>query len=49
LQRFPGGLSHADMQVLGKKHNVTKMVAFTQESFTKKASKDIDSYAENMI
>lgn len=49
LQRFPGGFSHPDMQVLGKKHNVTKMVAFTQESFTKKASKDIDCYAENMI
>ena len=49
LQRFPGGFSHPDMQAIGKKHNVTKMVTFAQESFTKKASKDIDSYAENMI
>lgn len=49
LQRFPGGFSHPDMQAIGKKHNVTKMVAFVQESFTKKASKDIDTYAENMI
>ena len=49
LQRFPGGFSHPDMQAIGKKHNVTKMVTFAQESFTKKASKDIDSYAENMV
>lgn len=49
LQRFPGGFAHPDMQAIGKKHNVTKMVAFAQESFTKKASKDIDTYAENMI
>ena len=49
LQRFPGGFAHPDMQAIGKKHNVTKMVTFAQESFTKKASKDIDSYAENMI
>lgn len=49
LQRFPGGFSHSDMQAIGKKHNVTKMVDFAQASFTKKASKDIDTYAENMI
>jgi len=49
LQRFPGGFAHPDMLAIGKKHNVTKMVAFAQQSFTKKASKDIDSYAENMI
>ena len=49
LQRFPGGFAHPDMQAIGKKHNVTKMVAFAQQSFTKKASKDIDSYTENMI
>jgi len=49
LQRFPGGFSHPDMQAIGKKHNVTKMVDFAQASFTKKASKDIDTYAENMI
>ena len=49
LQRFPSGFSHPDMQAIGKKHNVTKMVDFAQASFTKKASKDIDTYAENMI
>ena len=49
LQRFPGGFDNPEMQAVGKKHKVDKMVALAQASFTKKASKDIDSYAENMI
>lgn len=49
LRRFPGGFAHPDMQVISKKHNVAKIVTFAQKSFTKKASKDVDCYAENMI
>lgn len=49
LQRFPGGFDHPDMLKIGKTHKMDKMVALAQESFSKKASKDIETYTENMV
>ncbi len=49
LQRFPEGFSDPEMQAMGKKHGMERMVTMTTELFSKKALKDIDASAENMV
>ena len=49
LRRFPGGFADPEMQAIGKKHAMGKMVTMAEELFSKKALKDIDASAENMI
>ena len=34
LNRYPGGFNHEEMQVLGKKHKMAKMVELTQDVFS---------------
>jgi hypothetical protein len=50
LQRYPGGFDNSEiMAIRKKKHNVDKMVAFTQEHFTKESFKFPDQIVENMV
>lgn len=49
LQQYPRGFASPEMLAVGKKHNVPKMISLSQEVFAKKAFKDIDTLAENMI
>ena len=49
LRRFPAGFADPEMQAIGKKHAMGKMVTMAEELFSKKALKDIDASAENMI
>lgn len=36
MQKYPGGFEHEDMQQIGKKHNVAKLVDFAQNALAKK-------------
>jgi hypothetical protein len=49
MQRYPGGFSHPDMQAIGKKHRVDKMVALAQEEFAKGKFKNPETMAEAMV
>jgi len=49
LQQYPRGFGSPEMLAVGKKHNMAKMIELSQEVFAKKAFKDIDTLAENMI
>ena len=49
LQKYPEGFSNPEMQALGKKHKVEKMVSLSQESFAKANFKDNHEVAESMI
>ena len=49
LRRFPEGFLDPEMQAIGKKHAMNKMVGMAQELFSKDALQDIDASAENMI
>lgn len=35
MQKYPGGFEHEDMQKIGKKHNVPKLVEFAQTALAK--------------
>ena len=37
MQKYPGGFGHEDMQKVGKRHNVDKLVDFAQTALAKKA------------
>ena len=50
LHRYPGGFdNHEIIAVRKKKHNVDKMIAFAQESFTKRNFKLPALIVQNMI
>jgi hypothetical protein len=49
MRRYPGGFSHPEMQVIGKKHRVDKMVALAQEEFAKRKFKNSETIAEAMV
>lgn len=49
LVRYPGGFADPEMQAIGKKHRMDKMVAMAVECFSKKACKDVAATADNMI
>jgi len=36
MQKYPGGFEHEEMQKIGKKHNVPKLVEFAQSALAKK-------------
>ena len=46
---YPGGFNHPEMVALGRKHNMDKMIALTQESFAKKNFKTPEMIIANMI
>jgi hypothetical protein len=33
FMRYPGGFNHPEMEALGKKHKMDKMITLTQEGF----------------
>lgn len=49
LSHYPGGFSDPEMEKIGKKHRMDKMVAMAQECFSKKACKDVEVTADNMV
>jgi hypothetical protein len=49
LNRYPGGFDNPEMVAIRKKHNVDKMIAFAQDSFSKRNFKLPDLIIENMI
>ncbi|PCJ22945.1 MAG: hypothetical protein COA96_13015 [SAR86 cluster bacterium] len=49
LNRYPDGFSHPDMQAIGKKHKMDRMIALTQESFAKKNFRDTSDIIDNMV
>ena len=48
LQRYPNGFLHPDMQALGKKHKMDKMIELSQKSFKKSRFRDALAIAESM-
>jgi hypothetical protein len=48
LNQYPGGFDHPEMQVIGKKHPVSKMSDFAQEAFSKKAFKNPNALLDNL-
>jgi len=46
---YPGGFNHPEMVALGRKHNMDKMIALTQESCAKKNFKTPEMIIANMI
>lgn len=49
LNRYPGGFAHPDMQAIGKRHKVDKMIVLTQECFAKKNFRDTQDIIDNMV
>jgi hypothetical protein len=50
LQQYPGGFDHPEITAIRKKrHNVDKMIAFTQESFARRNFKLPDQIVESMV
>jgi hypothetical protein len=49
LENYPGGFENPEMAEIRKKHNVDKMIAFAQNSFSKENFRHPDLIAENMI
>ncbi len=50
LDRYPGGFDNPEIiAIRTKKHNVDKMIAFTQESFAKRNFKLPDLVVQNMV
>jgi len=49
LNQYPGGFDNPEMVAIRKKHNVDKMIAFAQDSFSKRNFKLPDLIVENMI
>jgi hypothetical protein len=50
LDRYPGGFDNPELiAIRTKKHNVDKMIAFTQESFAKRNFKLLDLIVQNMV
>ncbi|HIF75649.1 MAG TPA: hypothetical protein EYG31_07165 [Porticoccaceae bacterium] len=49
MNRYPGGFTHVDMQAIGKKHKMDRMIEFTQACFVKKNFRDTQTIIDNMI
>lgn len=50
LDRYPGGFDHPEIiAIRTRKHNVDKMITFTQESFAKRNFKLPDLITQNMV
>lgn len=49
LNQYPGGFDNPEMVAIRKKHNVEKMIAFAQDSFSKRNFKLPDLIIDNMI
>jgi hypothetical protein len=49
LNQYPGGFDNPEMVAIRKKHNVDKMIAFAQDSFSKRNFRLPDLILENMI
>jgi len=48
LQKYPEGFLHPEMQAMGKKHKMDKMIELAQESFSKPEFKNARAIADNM-
>lgn len=50
LKQYPGGFEHPEIAAIRKKrHNVDKMISFTQESFARRNFKLPDQIVESMV
>jgi len=49
LQKYPAGFNDPEMVAIGKKHKMTKMIEFTQESFKKTAFANTEEVLQNWI
>lgn len=50
LQQYPGGFEHPEIAAIRKKrHNVDKMITFTQESFSRRNFKLPDQIVDSMV
>ncbi len=49
LMQYPGGFDDPAMLAIAKKHNVNKMTALAQESFSKTACSNVHVAADNMV
>jgi len=49
LMQYPGGFSDPALVEIGKKHKMDKMVAFSQECFSKTACSNVHVTADNMV
>ncbi len=49
MQRYPGGFSHPEMQEIGKKHRVGKMIDMAQAEFAKNRFRDPETVSEAMV
>ena len=49
MRLYPGGFAHPDMQAMGKKHKMDRMVALAQEEFAKRKFKNPEIVAEAMV
>lgn len=48
LHQYPGGFDDPEMQVIGKKHPVSKMSDFAQEAFSKKGFKNPNTLLDDL-
>ena len=49
MRLYPGGFAHPDMQAMGKKHKMDRMVALAQEEIAKRKFKNPEIVAEAMV
>ena len=49
LHRYPDGFADPEMQAIGKKHSMAKMMAQAEEYFSPSALEDINTAADNMV
>lgn len=49
LAQYPGGFADPELAVIGKKHNVSKLVDRAKESFRRTRFKDVETTVESMI
>jgi hypothetical protein len=49
LMHYPGGFYHPEMQAIGKKHKMDKMIGLAQAGFAKPQFKDTRAVAETMV
>jgi len=49
LKKHPGGFLSEEMQALGKKHRIAKMISFSQDAFKKTAFRRHQVVVEDMV
>lgn len=49
MQHYPGGFHHPELQAIGKKHKMDRMVALAQDEFARSRFRKTDSIAESMV